>query len=347
MISALNWKSWFSFFNRRSQAKAQRTACARPQVEQLEDRTTPAVLDLATHGAIGTLNGGIFRQFDAQPTGTGIIDSFVRIQSIKGAVQQGFNSDYRRVQFDENTSPQFDRSLPLSEVPKVDIGGVVYREFLLDINQKASQPLLSLDEMRIYMGNAPSLTGYDTGTQQLAGLNAVYDLGAANGILLDARLNQGSGKGDMLAYIPDSLCTGGSYVYLYSKFGVNNTSNGGFEEWAAGKQTLTADTGSISGTVYQNGAPLANALVFLDANHDGVLNSNEIFTYTNANGQYRFDELATGLGSYTVYDVTVVTPAGDTTATSEIDVSLQSYGQAAAGIDFFLVFNKPPPRPGS
>src|SRR4051812_2312785 len=111
---------------------------ARPQIEHLEDRSVPAVVDLTHHGAIDSANGAIFRQYDAQPTGTGVINSFVRIQTpnAKSTVQQGYNTDHRPVQFDENPSPQFTRLLRLDDVPEVDIGGVKYREFLLDINQK-------------------------------------------------------------------------------------------------------------------------------------------------------------------------------------------------------------------
>jgi hypothetical protein len=302
---------------------------------------TPAVIDLTTHGAIGSINDALFRQYDAQPTGTGVINSFVRVQSNKGAVQQGFNSDYRKVQFDENTSPQFTRSLTLDSVPKVNIGGVLYREFLLDINQKASSPLLSLDELRIYLGNAGNMTGYDATTHQLAGLNAVYDMDANgdNWAKLDARLNQGSGKGDVLVYIPDSLFTGGNYVYLYSKFGVNLTSNAGFEEWAAGKSSITQDAGSITGTVINKttGAGVPDQLVFVDTNHNGVLDANEDFTFTGPDGTYQFDFLATGLGDYSIYNVTVQPTTGTADVTS-VDVSLQTNGQSATDVNFYLQF---------
>src|SRR5205814_1742512 len=84
-------------------------------VEQLEARlvptTTPAV-DLTTHGSYGEVGDGLFRQYDAQPTGTGVIQSFVRLQGRGNqAVTQGYNTDHRPVQFDENTSPQFTRLL--------------------------------------------------------------------------------------------------------------------------------------------------------------------------------------------------------------------------------------------
>jgi hypothetical protein len=35
----------------------------------------------------------------------------------------------------------------------VTIGGVQYREFLLDINQQGANPLLSLDNVRIFLTN--------------------------------------------------------------------------------------------------------------------------------------------------------------------------------------------------
>ena len=68
----------------------------------------------------------------------------------------------------------------------------------------------------------------------------IYDLDSAsvdNWIKLNYSLNTGSGSGDMFAYIPDSLFTGGQYVYLYSKFGVHYAKNDGFEEWAVLKGT--------------------------------------------------------------------------------------------------------------
>lgn len=321
----------------------------RPRVEELEDRRTPSTVDLTALGAIGSVNNAIFRQFSPQPTGSGVINSFVRIQSTKGAIQQGYNSDYRPVQFDENTSPQFTRGLALADVPVVDIGGVDYREFLLDINQKASSPQISLDELRIFVGNAPNLTGYDVVSHQLAGLPAVYDLdsGGDNWIKLDARLNQGSGKGDMLAYIPDSAFAGGTYVYLYSKFGVNVAPNGGFEEWAAGKSALTAATGSISGSVFSGATGFGGAIVFIDSNHNGVLDKNEVYTFTDNQGNYQFNFLATGLGNYSVYDVSVQAPDNYTIdGTSVYLVSLQNSGQQAGNINFYLLYTPPQPPPG-
>jgi hypothetical protein len=161
--------------------------------------------------------------------------AFVRL-STNQEVAQGYNTAARPLMFDENNSPQFTRELLLSSVPVVDIGGTDYREFLLDINQNGtvSGRVLSLDTIEIYLANAGNLTGYpaNLGTK-------IYDLDAGdsdNWILLDYKLNHGSGSGDMFAYIPDSLFVGGEYVYLYSKFGESENeaypNNAGFEEWA-------------------------------------------------------------------------------------------------------------------
>ena len=93
--------------------------------------------------------------------------------------------------------------------------GRLRTRFLLDINQKSSQPFLSLDELRLYVGATGDLTGYSG--NQLAGLNAVYDMGGSNGdgnwVKLDARLTHGSGSGDMLLYVPNSAFAGASGSY--------------------------------------------------------------------------------------------------------------------------------------
>lgn len=187
------------------------------------------VLDLTTEGSWGTINEAIFQQFDGNPTGTGNIDSFIRIQA--SGVQQGYNSDGRPVQYNEDTSTQWNHSLLLSDIPIVTNGGIDYREFLLDINQNG-QNILSLDKVEVYLEATSNILGHPSnfGTP-------VYDLDAGEDswIKLNYLLNAGSGQGDMLVYIPDSVFTGlNEYVYLYSRFGDNFAADDGFEEWAYG-----------------------------------------------------------------------------------------------------------------
>ena len=70
-------------------------------LEQLEDRVVPTVIDLTSVGATGAFNGALFYQ----SSGTGI-NTFVRLASNQ-TMEQGFNTDYRPVQFDESTNSQY------------------------------------------------------------------------------------------------------------------------------------------------------------------------------------------------------------------------------------------------
>ncbi len=187
------------------------------------------VLDLTTAGSSGNIDGVIFQQYSPTGTGSGNIDSFVRIQSF--GIQHGYNSDYRPVEFDEHTTATFNHSLLVSSVPTVNIEGIEYLEFLLDINQNGEN-ILSMDAFEIAVHNSGNLTGYSSLFS-----SAVYDLdgGGENWILLDYSLSGGSGQGDLLAYVPESLFDGlGDYIYLYSRFGENSPADDGFEEWAHG-----------------------------------------------------------------------------------------------------------------
>jgi hypothetical protein len=194
----------------------------------LSGRAAAGTLDL-TSGGTGSFNGGIFTTNTVQPTGTGVIDSFLRLQN--NGTESGYNTSARPVEFDQKTDPNFTRDLLLSSVPVVTINGTAYRQFLLDINEKNAYPgsLLSLDKLQIFQSPVGNINSYaNLGTK-------VYDMGSGNAILLNYDLNSGSGSGDMFAYIPDSLFDPSvPYVYLYSAFGAlaNAGADAGFEEWA-------------------------------------------------------------------------------------------------------------------
>jgi len=343
-------KSWFGIDSR----KRHTASSTRLRVETLEARDVPSAtvpdVDLTTRGSQGVINDAIFRQADPQPTGTGVIRSFLRIQgaSAKSVVQQGYNTDARPLQFDDNKSPQFTRSMSLDGVPLVNIGGELYRELLLDINQKNSQPLLSLDELRIYTGNAGNLSGYDATTHTLGGQTAVYDMdaGGDHWVLMNYRLNTGSGSGDMFLYVPNRLFgNGGPYVYLYSKFGEHYASNSGFQEWAAGLSPLTAATASISGVRYNDlngngvrdaGEPgLANVVVYLDADKSGTLDQNEVYTITDANGNFTFNNLTSGAD----YIVRATKPDDTWTETGPepFEVFISVAGQSVTGVELGVI----------
>lgn len=195
------------------------------------------VLNLTDGGLTdsGSINGALFEVNQVQPTGSGVIHSFVRISS-NNAVEQGYNTDGRPLQYDENNSATFTRKLPLADLQVINKGGVDYYGFLLDINQQDSNPLLNINDIEVYQGDAPNLLGFTPGSGFGTHSTVVYqlDAGGDNGILLNYSLNSGSGSGDMWMFIKKSAFSGSNpYVYLYTKFGDPNGNNDGYEEWAA------------------------------------------------------------------------------------------------------------------
>jgi hypothetical protein len=198
-----------------------------------------------------TINGAIYRTGDTQPAGSGIFNSFVRTGT-NDPIEQGYNTSTRPLttgNFESqiNNSPTFTRDLLLTEVPIVTISGVTYYQFQLDINQTNADPLLSLDNVKIFLSN----TGGNVATDNFGtGLGTqIYSLDAAtdtNGILLNYTFQSGSGQADMFLDVPTSLFVGGTYVYLWSQFGSQEpnsgfclnpptcTNNDGFEEWSVG-----------------------------------------------------------------------------------------------------------------
>ena len=366
------WNRWLSFeslFGGRSRTTAPKTAPRlRPRLEVLEDRVvlsgTAVAYDLTTRGSEQTVEGAIFRQTDAQPTGTGVINSFVRLQGGNASpIEQGYNTDARPLQFDENKSPQFTRSLHLSDVPQVTINGKVYLEFLLDINQSSSQPLLSLDQLQVYVADAPDLTGYDPVAKTLAGNSPLYDLDAHgdNYLKMNYSLNHGSGSGDVLVYVPfpTSVRSGDPYIYLFSRFGENNGANAGFEEWA----TRSGHSSSLSGYVYLdsnnngvfepslNEVGIGNVLITLTGT-DKLGRSVNIQVTTDENGFYSFSNLDAGTYHLAETQPTnyldgkdTIGTQGGTTGNDYFDITLTS---GIIGLfNNFGELNIPPPPPPS
>ena len=83
---------------------------------------------------------------------------------------------------------------------------IVQRLWPASTSRSGKGRLLSLDELRLYIGDEPDLKGYDSSTHELAGLTAFYDMDADgdNYVLLNAKLSRGSGSGDMFLYVPES-----------------------------------------------------------------------------------------------------------------------------------------------
>jgi uncharacterized repeat protein (TIGR01451 family) len=211
----------------------------RLELEPLEDRRVPAVLTLATATSSGSLNGALFHEFDpSNSTGTGLINSFVRIQA--SGTERGYNT-LGTSEFDTTSGSQ---AIQISDVPLVTIDNVNYREFFLDANESNGTSLISLQQLQVFLGSTGNLTGYPTFGGQAT---QIFDLDVGpdgdSRVDIDTSLFSGSGQGDLLVFIPDSAFTGGGqFVYLYSAFGAINepvdgfSSDGGFEEWSVGAE---------------------------------------------------------------------------------------------------------------
>src|SRR3954462_6638755 len=145
--------------------------------------------------------------------------------------------------------PQWTHSVLLSAVPMFTFNGVTYYQFMLDINEDQGHDdnLLSLDVLQFFTGTKPSPEccppGGDFGAARYS-----LDAGSNNYVLLDSSLSHGSGSSDMFVYVPVSFFAGsqGQYLYLYSGFGENNKSDGGFEEWGMGESNVVGGGGGGS-----------------------------------------------------------------------------------------------------
>jgi hypothetical protein len=252
-------------------------------LQALEAREVPAVLDLTTAGSQVVAPSGAIVQHYNTPTADPI-HSFVRLQQgglggllggLLGGTEQGYNTNARPLQYNENSDSQLTHALTLGEVPIVHVDGVAYREFLLSINQSALSPNLSLDDVRVFLGATGNLSGYNATTKRLAGTSASFDLdtGGDVSIRMNANLNSSNSSApDAVLLIPDAAFAGASantFVYLYSKF---SNANGGFEEWGVHDVLPLPPppppppppvSGSLAGMVY------------VDQNRDGVWNEGE------------------------------------------------------------------------
>lgn len=226
------------------------------------------ILDLTTAGASDTKTaalGGAFTvvQVSPQSTGTGVIDSFLRIGQT--GQERGYNTSANNPPLDDKAG-NFTRALTLAEIPVVTIGTTEYRQFLLDINQtkqncdvtnndgQLDNSCLSLNQIQIFQAGGDPGTSYTAlneatpTTDALISFDAsvateVFRLNNVNmtdaarlEIQLNFSLNPGSGGGDMFLYVPNSdFDTSLSNVILFSQFGNPRgtySSNDGFEEWA-------------------------------------------------------------------------------------------------------------------
>ncbi|RVC56014.1 hypothetical protein EN779_25685, partial [Mesorhizobium sp. M4B.F.Ca.ET.088.02.2.1] len=293
--------------------------------------TDAATMVDLTFKTTATINGAIFSSSDvATGAGTGLLDPFVRIQN--NGTEQGYNTDASVKVLDDTAkgSTQYVHALNIADIPIQYVNGVGYYRFDLDINESNSDNVqnLSLDTLQIWQATAGNLSNYDPGAAPDQGTGAfptatkIYDLdqGGDKFVGLNGDLQPGSGNTtDMSFLVPvANFDPSKPFIYLYSGFGYQAgtyqgstettpstwTAESGFEEWnrQIGQvidghkfNDLNADH------VWEAGEPaLAGWKIYLDVNDNNTWDSGEPFTFTDANGYYKFTVTP---GTYTVREV--------------------------------------------
>ena len=202
-------------------------------ISLLFQNASAALVDLTGSNDTGTVNGAQFDFTTEQPTGTGVILPFLRVQA--SPTEQGYNTS-GGTPLDDKAGPwTHDIQLSDLEASRVSLNGTEYYKLLLDVNEPGgNKSLISLDRLEFYTSSEGSKTTLDISS--LGTLCYSLDSGGDNSILLDASRNHGSGSGDLYAYIPAANFAGVStndFVYLFVRFGdADGTSEAGFEEWA-------------------------------------------------------------------------------------------------------------------
>jgi hypothetical protein len=192
------------------------------------------IVDLTTGpDASGEIDGALFFATQQQPAGTGYIDPFLRIQ--QKTFEQGYNTD-GGFPFDDKNPHNYQHSLYIPDLTATIFNGTPYLVFMLDSNQNGNsftEHTIEMTSLQIFTTNDPNQTTESFTPNGILALNGtlVYNLDATGNNTVKATA-LGSGKADFFMYIPVSLVqTGELYLVLYSAFGNDIPTDGGFEEW--------------------------------------------------------------------------------------------------------------------
>ena len=140
----------------------------------------PTILNVDTPTAVanGTAfigDGFIASGFFQGAAGSGNIDPFLRLGT-NDTFERGYNTSLGLPLDDKPPQPGFTHALQLSAVPIVNIGGVNYREFLLDANQ-TNNGNISLNQVQIFQSNADVGLGACPRIRRCLGLASELPLG--------------------------------------------------------------------------------------------------------------------------------------------------------------------------
>src|SRR5438045_8286643 len=188
------------------------------------------VVDLTGSNDSGTINSAQSVFTTPQPTGTGVIQPFLRLEN--SPVEQGYNTSGGTPFDDKAGLWTHDLTFGDLQNTQVTLGGASYFKLLLDVNEPGgSKSLISLDQLQFYTSKVGSQRTSNVGS--LGTLR--YTFSSGDSVILDASRNHGSGSGDMYAYIPTSDFAGTKEtycVYLYARFANTAHRHDWFAEFA-------------------------------------------------------------------------------------------------------------------
>lgn len=188
--------------------------------------------------------------FSVTPTtasGTGVFDTFLRIQGPNGGTQAGYNSGASNLMPDVKSGQTGE--LLRSDLGIMEFAGLQYYSFGLDINETSGQgrEYLSLDKLQIWVRSTDLADASSFALLEGSGAIKVWDMDlGVNGdstILLDSELSgSGSGRANVSFLLPTTLIDTGTdstwRIILYTEMGftgilngIDYQAHGGFEEW--------------------------------------------------------------------------------------------------------------------
>jgi len=199
--------------------------------------------------------GALFSVVDNIPTGTGVFNPFLSIESPGNfPIEQGYNTSGGLPLDDKR--PNWNKNVQVGQLDQVSVGGINYYVFELDANETGNgngNRVLSIDNIRIYTsptGSQTTINPDDLGKLRYAlndTIRAGVGFNTANWIKIDSSKadggsTSGSGSSDMKVYIPVSLFADASpsdYLYFFNLNGAHfdtvagTGADAGPEEWRA------------------------------------------------------------------------------------------------------------------
>ena len=343
----------------------------------ITDETGDGTLDVNLTGAtsMAIIDGAVFQDAANVGSGTGNYNTFLALQDKNGDdtvlnpnVEAGFNAGLVQgpdPSPEDTSNSEMDASkseaILLGSIPIV-IGtgtgpggnggeiGVAYYEFRTDLNENnnGDNPLLSLDQFKLYVGGFDLDAGagvdlVDT-VAELETLTKVYDMDGMSGehdisVLMNEATSSGSGNDDYSVLVPvsnfGSADPATTYVYLYVQMGIADGvppdswgASGGFHEWNLqnaviiqgqkfndidGDGIKDAGEGGVAGVTIYIDDDLDGIVEATDNN--GVLDAGEQSDITDADGNYSFGGIPLRDADYTIY-IREVVPAGSVPTTT-------------------------------